>query len=250
MNVLRLFLSVCAALAVTGCAHPIFVTPDASKITRDAGAPPRVHATVGYYISPESLAREVTTDGGGGDRTRYFPYRDIQPSFEKMLSNVFDSVSRIEVPGDGAAIAKGGVQYVISPDIVTTSGSTSFLTWPPTNFTVDLTSNVRDASGKLVASPRVVGNGQAEFSDFKSNHGLAGQLAMVDALTKMQRLLSETSFSRADASTAPASKATIPTPPMRGGASERLAELKSLRDGGLISEADYEQKKKQILDAM
>lgn len=250
MNFMRLFLTVCAALAVTGCAHPISVTPDDSKITRDASGPQKIHATVGYYISPESLAREVTTDGGGGDRTRYFPYRDIQSSFEKMLSNVFDGVSRIDAPGGAAAIAKSGVQYVISPDIVTTSGSTSFVTWPPTNFTVDLTSNVRDASGKLVASPRVVGNGQAEFSDFKSNHGLAGQLAMADALTKMQRSLSETSLSGSDASIAPASKATIPTPPARGGASERLAELKRLRDGGLISEADYENKKKQILDSM
>ena len=246
MNFMRLFVMVCAASAVTGCAHPISVKPDASKITSDAGGQPKIHATVGYYISPESLAREVTTDGGGGDRTRYFPYRDIQSSFEKMLSNVFDGVSRLDAPG----VSKGGIQYVISPDIVTTSGSTSFLTWPPTNFTVDLTSNVRDASGKLVASPRVVGNGQAEFSDFKSNHGLAGQLAMADALTKMQRSLSETSFSGSDASIAPAPKSTIPTPPARGGASDRLAELKRLRDGGLISEADYESKKKHILDAM
>ncbi len=152
-------------------------------------------------------------------------------------------------PTDPAALGKEEIKYVVSPDIVTTSGSTSFLTWPPTNFTVDLTANVRDSSGKMVASPRVVGNGQAEFSEFKSDHGLAGRLAMQDALLKMQRALLETSYGPI----VPIGTRAIPdtdASPKAATISDRLAKLKALLDQGLISPADFDAKKKQILDSL
>ena len=247
MKLLNVILASMLAFALGGCAHPIVIAPNTAKIERAVDATPRIKANVGFYISDESTNREVTTAGGGGDNTRYFPYRDIETAYQKMLFNVFENVTKLKAPTDSTAIGKDNIKFVISPDIITTSGSTSFLTWPPTNFTVDLTSNVRDASGKLIASPRVVGNGQAEFSDFKSDHGLAGKLAMEDALLKMQRALLETTYP----GTLPAFTPATPGPASRQTpTADRLEKLKSLRDQGLITPEDFEKKKKEILDSL
>jgi hypothetical protein len=63
------------------------------------------------------------------------------------------------------------------------------LTWPPTYFGIDLVCTVHDADGTLIDTKRVVGKGNAEFSEFKSDFGLTGKRAMEDALLQMQKLL-------------------------------------------------------------
>ncbi len=70
--------SALACLVLFGCAHPITMNPDLAAVTVPAGAKP-IAKKVGYHI-PEALRSvEVTTPGGGGDKVRYFPYRDIEP---------------------------------------------------------------------------------------------------------------------------------------------------------------------------
>ena len=101
-----------------------------------------------------------------------------------MLSNVFESVSKLNYPVNETTLRNEGIKYVISPTIVTNSKSYSQIYLPPTDFTVDLTSNIRDASGKLIASPRLIGKGQAQFSEYTKGHALAGERAMEDALQK------------------------------------------------------------------
>jgi len=178
------------ALALTGCAHPIKIAPNATSIYREPGDPPKIKASVGLIIPDAVTNLEVTTPGGGGDNVRYFPYRDLQASYEKMLSNVFDNVVRITSSDGAADLSRDGINLTVTPEVITSSGSTGFFTWPPTNFTVDLTTVVRDANGKILANPRVVGNGQAAgFSDFKGDFGIAGRQAMEDAVKKMQRAL-------------------------------------------------------------
>ena len=247
MTLNRFLLAITAVLLVAGCAHPITVIPDASRLERSSTAPVRIAANVGYYIPPAASSIEITTPGGGGDNVRYFPYRDIETGFQKMLSNVFASAVKLNSISDSSGIARDRIDYVIVPEIVTTSGGSGLFTWPPTSFTVDLTCNVRDSSGTLIASPRVVGAGGAETSERLPEHGIAGRRAMEDALLKMQASLLETRL-RATSSDA---RATQPRSPASGStASGRLAELKELKDKGLISQEEYEAKRKAILEAL
>lgn len=139
----------------------------------------------GYHISAASKALEVTTPGGGGDKVRYFPYRDLEPGLYKALGVVFRDVAKINNPTDAAELSASGIQLLITPEITTNSSSESALTWPPTVFTVTLSCQIKDMQGKTLDSLRVEGRGQAEFSEFKSNFSLAAVRASDDALAKL-----------------------------------------------------------------
>ena len=262
MSQYRVLLLVVTAFALGGCAHPIQVSPTTAKVARTAESPLRVPASVGLYIPAEATAREVTTAGGGGDKTRYFPYRDIEASYETMLYSVFENVVRLKSATDAEAIKKANITYVVTPVIVTTSSSPSLFTWPPTVFTVDLTTDIADAAGKVVASPRVIGNGAAEFSEFKADFGLAGKRAMEDALVKMQRMLFDTSYPslghRADSSKDTGVKTTVSSASPLASTivkssspvAERLKALDQLFQSSAISKEEYESKRKDILNAL
>jgi hypothetical protein len=245
------FKPLCVAAMVTpllvGCAHAIKVAPEITKVERTSTTSPRTTANVGYYIPPEVGSVEITTPGSGGDNVRYFPYRDIEAGYQKMLSNVFTGVVKLTSIADIPSIGRSGIDYVIVPVVVTSSGGSGLFTWPPTNFTVDLTCNVRDAVGTLIANPRVVGTGSADTSERIHDHGIAGKRAMEDALVKMQGAMLETNFPSA-------TPAVRPTRPQAAGlpsaAADRLAQLKELKDKGLISEEEYEAKRKAILDTL
>ncbi len=235
-----------ATLLSAGCAHPISVAPDIAKLERISTAPPRITANVGYFIAPEVSSAEITTQGGGGDNVRYFPYRDIEAGYQKMLSNVFTGVVKLTSP---TALENGSehIDYVVLPTIVTSSGGSGFFTWPPTNFTVDLTCSIRDTVGTQIATTRVVGTGTADTSERIHDHGFAGERAMEDALMKMQVALFEIKLP----TNAPTIRAIPPqSPPMPSAAANRLVQLKDLKDRGLISEAEYEAKRKAILDTL
>jgi hypothetical protein len=236
---------VSTALALlVGCAHPIKVAPDPAKLERSLTARSHVAANVGYYIPHEVSSVEITTQGGGGDNIRYFPYEDIEPGFEMMLSTVFNGVVKLTSIADLPSIARGGTNYIIQPVIITSSGGSGLFTWPPTNFTVDLTCNIRDASGAVLVSPRVVGTGSAETGDRLHDHGFAGKRAMEDALVKMQTALFETKIGSAPA------QDLSPSKPQPAAAGDRLAHLKELRDKGLITQDEYEAKRKEIVDSL
>jgi hypothetical protein len=246
-NGIRALIATSALALIAGCAHPIKVSPNLAKVERVSSTPDRIVANVGYYIPPEVSSVEITTQGGGGDNIRYFPYVDIEPGFEKMLSNVFTGVVKLNSISDLPGIARGGTNYIIQPVIVTTSGGSGLFTWPPTNFTVDLTCNIRDSAGTLIASPRVVGTGSAETSERLRDHAVAGERAMEDALVKMQGAMLETRFGGA---ASPAHTAKPLSPDAGGESGDRLSRLRELRDKGLISQEEYEAKRKTILDAL
>jgi hypothetical protein len=189
MNFYRLTASLVFAAALAGCAHPLTITPNLAKLEREAGAPARIKAKVGYYISDSARSQQVTTPGGGGDKVTSVPYRDVETGLYMMLNNVFEGVTRLTAPTDAKAISSNGLSYIITPEIVANSSSSSMLTWPPTDFNIDLSCTITDLDGKVIDSPKVVGHGKAEFAEFKADFALAGKRAAEDALLQMQRKL-------------------------------------------------------------
>lgn len=166
--------------ALVGCAHPITITPDVAKIS-GSGAP-RSTKAVAFYVSDEDMKREVTTEGGGGDKISYFPYRDLDTAIYKSLGEVYENVTKLSAPA--AAAGATGPVYVFTPKITTTSSSSSAFTWPPTDFTVDLVCKVTDAKGAPVTEIAVTGTGKASFNEFKSDFALSSRRASEDAMKK------------------------------------------------------------------
>ncbi len=188
MRLFQLVFSLAIAAAIAGCAHPLAISPDIAKIERGSDTQ-SINKSVGYYIAPGVRESAVTTPGGGGDSVTYHPYQDIEAAFYKMLSNVFRKVTLLKSPKDADTIARQSITYVITPDIRTDSSSPSPFTWPPTTFTVNLTCNIADSTGKLIGKPSVTGEGKAEFSEFTSDVSLSGKRAALDSLLRMQDTL-------------------------------------------------------------
>ena len=185
-------LVMCGFGVLGGCAHPINIAPDIAKIEQAPDAQ-RIETSAGYYIAAERRDLSVTTAGGGGDKVRYQPYREIETGFYKMLTNVFKDVTLLKSPTDTEAIRKNALNFIVTPTISTESSSPSPFTWPPTRFTVNLSCDITDAEGKPVVNKSVVGEGMAEFDEFKADFSLAGKRAAQEALRKMQEaLLKET----------------------------------------------------------
>ncbi|NRR31317.1 hypothetical protein HSX11_14115 [Oxalobacteraceae bacterium] len=190
MNMIKLSLAAITLALLGGCAHPLMIAPDA-KFERAADAAPRAKAKVGYYIADSARAQTVESPGGGGDKVTVTPYRDLETGFYKVLSNVFDGVTTLKSPNDKAEIDKNGLRYVLTPQVAVTSSSSSAFTWPPTDFSVDLSCAITDPAGQLLDTLKVTGTGKAEFSEFKTDHGLSGKRAMNDALLQLQQKLSD-----------------------------------------------------------
>jgi len=188
MRTFTLLGSLLIAGALVGCAHPMVIAPDTSGLQVVSGDQ-KINKKVGYYLADDKRILEVTTPGGGGDKVTYKPYADTETAVYQMLGSVFSGVTVLKSSDDAAAIEKNGLSYVISPQLVTDSSSSSALTWPPTAFTVEMTCMITDAKGAPVASPMVKGEGKAEFSEFKSDFSLSGKRAAQDAILKMQAAL-------------------------------------------------------------
>ncbi|OOG45380.1 hypothetical protein [Polaromonas sp. A23] len=189
-RLMSLVFSLMACVFLFGCAHPITMNPDLAVVAAPAGVKP-INKKVGYHMPDVLRAVEVTTPGGGGDKVRYFPYRDIEPGFYKALSEAFTGVSKVQNPKDAAALQADGISLLITPEITTNSSSDGAFTWPPTQFTVRLVCAIVDANGKPVETIRVSGEGAATFGEFKSNFSLAAVRASNDALVKLIKALGE-----------------------------------------------------------
>jgi len=177
-------LSVAALVVVTGCAHPISITPNTPPAAKVAT---KIDKSVAYVISPADMALEVTSPGGGGDKVKYLPYRDLDASLYASFSEVFKDVTKAASVDEAKALSAKGVKLVIVPTIVTTSSSDSAFTWPPTQFSVTLTCTAVNPQGQQVAQVSAMGNGAATFSEFKSDFSLAARRASraaVEGLTK------------------------------------------------------------------
>jgi len=185
---LRLSLSAVLATALlVGCAHPIVITPDVSQIDRTEVKP--IECNVGYFISQPDREKEVTTPGGGGDKVRYFPYKELEPALFKALSNVFRRAYPMNSALDAEAIKTKDITFVFVPEVTTDSSSSSAFTWPPTKFTVNLNCKAFNREGKQIWESKITGNGEATFSEFKSDLPLAAKRASLKAMQDFQKAL-------------------------------------------------------------
>ena len=179
-----------AIACLTGCAHPMTVRPDIDRLPVVSEGS-RVPKTVGLYISPEKLNKEVTTSGGGGDKVSYRPYADTETGLYRVLGSAFQDVQVLKSMSDVDTIAKHSVVYIAVPEITTTSSSSGVFTWMATDFTVQLTCNFTDVAGRPVTSLSSTGTGHAEFAELKHDPSLAGTRASEDALAKLQTALQQ-----------------------------------------------------------
>lgn len=187
MALLRCYAWLLCALLLTACAHPISMAPNLSKLDPPAAA--AKPGTVGLYVSAEDKAREVITPGGGGDKVSYYPYRELEAGVYKVLGNVYERVIVVASATDIEALTKSGVSMVARPQVITQSSSSSVLTWPPTDFQVQLSCTFSDVGGTKIAETLVTGVGKAEFDEFKSDFSLAAKRAAEDALNKTQKAI-------------------------------------------------------------
>ncbi|MDQ0573296.1 hypothetical protein QFZ42_005130 [Variovorax paradoxus] len=170
----RLFAAAALATVLAGCSHPI------TMITETA--PPRSMAhlipkKVAYVMTDAQRDQQVTTAGGSGDRVSYYPYRDLEKSIRDALRAVYRDVVVLRTAGDAKANEVAGVSLVFTPQIKTDSSSSSWITWPPTAFTAEVSCVVSDAAGAEVTRVRATGNGTAEFGEFNGDYGLAARRA-------------------------------------------------------------------------
>jgi hypothetical protein len=77
----------------TACAHRISITPPLHQL--DATEISRIEKSVGYYISPDDLEKQVITPAGGGDKVKYLPYKESEPALKTILSILQTVIIRV-----------------------------------------------------------------------------------------------------------------------------------------------------------
>lgn len=255
MKSIKLLLIGMMSFLLTACINTINIKPDITKIEPYTQSGERLPLHVGYYI-PETT---VATPHIDENKLRYFAYRDMEIAYQKMLSNVFKSATKLTSIQDASSSA---VDLLIVPSVTTKTEGSDALTWPPTRFTVNLTSNIQSADGKPITTMIVTGIGTAGSAERLKITGIAGSRAMEDALLKMQSALSSYRYS---GETLKPAQSTLATPvitkkdetsptlaPSSSAAtvSERLQLLNELKAKGLISQKEYDDKRKAIIDAL
>jgi hypothetical protein len=177
MRWFRLAMVSAAVALLAACAHPISIT--AKDAPEKAAAPST--KKVAYALSDTQRQAQVTTPGGGGDKISYFPYRDFEKSLRAALLTAYADVTAVPSIADKAALRDTGASFIFVPEISTNSSSPSAFTWPPTKFSITVAVDVLEPSGAPVAKLVAQGDGAAEWSEFKSEFGLAGRRAVESA---------------------------------------------------------------------
>jgi len=171
---IKVAVSALLVLMLTGCAHPIVISPTRSIQNVDMAL---IKKNVAYVMTDADRNKQVETGGGGGDKVTYFPYRDLEKAIRDALRSIYADVYVIKSQNDIEDINAKDISYIFTPEISTSSSSDSLFTWPPTSFSIEMACNVLDASGNIIARLRVVSNGSANFSEFKTDFGLSGRRA-------------------------------------------------------------------------
>jgi hypothetical protein len=182
VRIARIAAAVTFIAVLAGCAHPIAIQAEKTPERVETNLAPK---KVAYAMTEADRGKQAITPGGGGDRISYFPYRDLEKAIRDALRSVYTDVIVVPTASDANAVRESGAALVFTPEIVTTSSSPSPFTWPPTVFGTEIICKVTDATGQQVSTVRVSGSGNAEFSEFKSNFGLAANRAGTDAAAKL-----------------------------------------------------------------
>jgi hypothetical protein len=173
---LRMYVLLVSIVVLSGCAHNIQLNPDLAEL-RNIESSSVIDKNVAYYISSENKQKKVTTPGGGGDKVTYKPYADTEGALNTVLSKIFSRVYSINSIDDTKYISEKNISFIFIPEIVTNSSSSSVFTWPPTEFTINLSCKAIDAKGITIWEKTIQSKGNAEFSEFKSDFSLAARRA-------------------------------------------------------------------------
>jgi len=176
-RLIRNFVCAAGTLVLVACAHPVSI--QATKMPeRSSQTSPK---KVAYVVTEADRQKQFITDGGGGDKITYYPYRDFERSLRSALASIYSDVTLINSATNVTALRESGASFVFIPEISTTSSSPSALTWPPTKFSVTVSVDVLDPQAVRLARLSVTGNGAAEWEEFKGEFGLAGRRAVENA---------------------------------------------------------------------
>ncbi|OOG39149.1 hypothetical protein [Rhodanobacter sp. C05] len=148
-----------AILVLAGCAHPVSVRADVNYPSDQT-----VDTSVGYFISDANRKLEVTTPAGGGDKMRYFPYRDMEPAILNTLGSVFRKVYSVPEAGRAAYISDHHLTFVFEPILTTNSSGNSAIFWPASDFDLTIKVTALNASGQTVWNRDFTGHGHVEKS--------------------------------------------------------------------------------------
>jgi S1-C subfamily serine protease len=181
------------ACIITGCAHKIYTVPRKINIP-NYNPSITLETNVGYYIAPEDKFKEVITPGGGGDKVKYTPYKDNEDALKVLLDAVFGSVYQVESLNDQEFIKNQHISYIFKPSITTNSFSRSYVYWPPTSFTFELTLTVIDSNNNHVWNKTVNAEGISEWEKLKNNWSLSAILASERAYQLMASELLKSDF--------------------------------------------------------
>ena len=171
-------------ITVAGCSHSIQLTPPLENI-RNVDLQRKIDKNVGYFISNSDRNKEVATPGGGGDDVKYFPYKETEAALNTILSSVFNKAYSIKDLNDSQFYLERDISYIFKPTIKTSSSSSSALTWPPTEFTFELTCTVVEPSDRIIWHKTVTATGNAEFSEFTNDFSLSAKRASEKAFQLM-----------------------------------------------------------------
>lgn len=185
MKRLYLLLLSLPLILLVGCSHPMVITPYIQNLPIENDK--KVNKNVGYFISEADRTKRVTTPGGGGDEVEYSPYKDIESALHKILINVYKDAYKLNSATDTNEIKDKNISYVFIPKMVTHSSSESFLTWPPTDFSIELTTKALNDKGQQVWSNKTTGKGHAEYEEFTSDFSLSARRASEEVFKKLQK---------------------------------------------------------------
>lgn len=180
------------AMFCGGCAHQFSISPNLDKIASDV-VQPKIEQSVGYFISAQNRALEVTTPGGGGDSVKYFPYADLELGLARVLSNVFSTAYAVKDLEDQAYLQSKNIVFIFTPTITTTSSSRNFHFWPPTDFSVSIDCVAVDANQREVWKTSVTADGGLiAVRDILKDRALAAKTAGEKALSDLQNKIQAT----------------------------------------------------------
>lgn len=163
----------------TGCTHKISISPDVDNIS-GAYSKDQLNFNVAYILSAEKENIYVVTSGGGGDKVGYYPYRDTESSLRTVLNNLFNKVYKIDKFPSDIYLKDNNIKYIFDFEIETQSFSKSAFTWPPTNFTINLRTYVRDINNNVYWEDLITEVGNASFDEFVNDFGIAGKKAVIN----------------------------------------------------------------------
>jgi len=116
----KVFFLTFLVVLISGCAHPLNISPDIAAINKSASSEKSVKS-ISYYFT-EDIDKEVTTPAGGGDSVKYKTYKELYIGIYKVLSDNFKNVKMLKVRDDQT---KADNDLVAEITISTNSSSSS-----------------------------------------------------------------------------------------------------------------------------